>query len=225
MSLTPTLHRAGAAALTRPALLLIATLVAFVGYVVVAVGTISQEVGTSADLTPTQLDSLGAAWFVLHLLWVTPPILAATALTLLSRGLPVAGRGVPVLAAITGTCAVAYLLVNLLAYGSQTSTWGENALYPWSVSLSLAAGWFGVLPATVLVSTALARQGIAPRTAWTVTALVGLYWAIEVLSYLPVLLGPGSFAEFEGGLPPFLMGFFWAILGGGILRARVTSQG
>ncbi len=133
-------------------------------------------------------------------------------------------RFVPGLAAVTIACTTAYLLVNLAAYGSGTSTWGSNALYPWSIVLSLAAGWFGVVPATILVTTTLGRRGIARRTAWTVTALVGLYWIVDLLTYLPLLLGPQTFAGFEGGLPPFLLGIFWAILGGGLLRARVPSQ-
>jgi hypothetical protein len=60
--------------------------------------------------------------------------------------------------------------------------------------------------------------------AWTVTVIVGLYWAVELLTYLPVLLGPTTFAEFEGGLPPFLMGIVWAALGVGLLRSRVPSR-
>lgn len=224
MSLTFTFQPTSAVGLKRPAVLLIATLAAFVVYVIFAVATIAKEVETSADLTPAHLDDLGASWLGLHLLWVVPPILAAIAVTLLSRGLRGATRFVPALAAVTIACAAAYLVVNFLAYGSDNATWGENPLYPWSYSLSLAASWFGVLPATLLISTALARQDIARRTAWTVTALVGVYWVIEVLTYLPVIVGPETFAEFEGGLPPFLLGIFWAILGGGLLGSRVTSQ-
>ena len=224
MSLTFTIQPTSAAGLKRPAVLLIATLAAFVVYVSFAVATIAREVGTSADLTPAQMDDLGAVWLGLHVLWVVPPILAAIALTFLSRMLQGATRFVPALAAVTIVFAGAYLLVNLVAYGSDTATWGGNALYPWSIALSLAAGWLGVLPATLLTSTALARQGIARRTAWTVTALVGLYWVVELLTYLPVLLGPETFAGFEGGLPPFLLGILWAILGGGLLRPGVLSQ-
>ena len=170
------------------------------------------------------MDDLGAAWIGLHVLWVVPPILAAIALALLSRRLRGVTRFVPGLAAVTIACTTAYLLVNLAAYGSGTATWGSNALYPWSIVLSLAAGWFGVVPATILVTTTLGRRGIARRTAWTVTALVGLYWIVDLLTYLPLLLGPQTLAGFEGGLPPFLLGIFWAILGGGLLRARVPSQ-
>lgn len=209
--------------LKKPAVLLIATLATFAAYVGFALVSIAEEVTTSADLTPAQMDGLGAAWLGLHVLWVVPPILAAIALTLLSRRLRDVTRFVPALAAVSIACMTAYLLVNLAAYGSEASTWGSNALYPWSVVLSLAAGWFGVIPATMLVSTTLARRGVARRTAWLVTALVALYWVLDLLTYVPVLLGPQTFAGFEGGLPPFLLGIFWAILGGGLLRARVPS--
>lgn len=224
MSLILTSRPSSSSGLRRPAVLLTVTLAAFVVYVTFAVATIAGEVTTSADLTPAQLDDLGAAWLGLHVLWVVPPILAAIALTLLSRRLQGVTRFVPALAAVTIACTTAYLLVNLGAYGSETATWGSNTLYPWSIALSLAAGWFGVIPATLLVSTTLALRGVARRTAWTVTALVGLYWVSDLLVYLPVLLGPETFAGFEGGLPPFLLGIFWAILGGGLLRSRVPSQ-
>ena len=224
MSLTSTHERTSVAGLTRPALLLIKTLALFVVYLIFAVATIAQEVTSSADLTPAQLDDLGASWLGLHLLWAAPSIVAAIALTLLHRRLQGATRFVPVLAGVAIACAVAYVLVNLVAYGSETATWGDNALYPWSVILSLAASWFGAMPATILVCLALARQDIARRTAWTVMWLVGVYGVIEVLTYLPVLLGAETFAGFEGGLPPFLLGIFWAVLGGGLLRARVPSR-
>lgn len=224
MNRTLSPQRTSAAVLQRPAVLLTATLAAFVVYVVFAVATIAEEAKTSADLTPAQLEELGVAWLGLHVLWVVPPILAATSLALLSRTLQGGTRFVPALAAVTTACAAAYVFVNLLAYGSETATWGGNPLYPWSIVLSLAAGWFGVLPATVLVGWTLAGQGIARRTAWTVTALVALYWVVELLVYLPVLVGPETLAEFEGGLPPFLLGIFWAILGGGLLRSHVPSQ-
>ena len=224
MSLAFIFQPTSASGLRKPAVLLTATFAAFVVYLTFAVATIAREVKTSADLTPAQLDDLGAAWLGLHVLWVVPPILAAIALTSLSRRLQGATRFVPAFAAVTIACAAAYILVNLAAYGSETATWGDNALYPWSVTLSLATGWFGVIPATILVSTALAVGGVARRTGWTVTALVGLYWVIELLTYVPVLLGPETFAGFEGGLPPFLLGIAWAILGGGLLRSRVPFQ-
>ena len=208
----------------RPALLLVATLPAFVAYVAFAVLTIAQEVSTSADLTPAQVDDLGVEWMVLHLLWVTPPALAAVALAGLAARLPGAVRHARLLATVTGICLATYLVVNLLAYGSDTATWGDDVLYPWSYTLSLAAGWLGVLPATILVSVTLARQGVAPRTCWTVTVLVAVYWVLEVLTYLPVLLGSATFADFEGGLPPFVLGVLWAVLGGGLLRSGLRSD-
>jgi hypothetical protein len=224
MALDLTTDRTRDVGLKRPAVLLTSTLAAFAAYLTMAVVTLAPVVDTSADLTPQQLDDLGASWFGLHLLWALPPVLAAVGLAMLARRLPAFPRAVTALAGVTAACAAAYLVVNLLAYRSDAPTWGDSALYPWSVSLSLAAGWLGALPATVIVGTALARRGIARRTAGTVVALTSLYWAADVAVYLPVLLGPETFAEHEGGLPPLLLGFFWAALGGGLLRSRVPSQ-
>jgi hypothetical protein len=223
MSLTLTEQPTGLD-LRKPAVLLTATLAAYVLYLVLAVATIADVVSTSADLTPAQLDDLGLAWPALHVLWMVPPILAAVALTRLSRVLGGITWPVPALASVTLVCAAAYLVVNLLAYGSDAASWGDDALYPWSYSLSLAAGWFGTIPATALVAVALARRGIARRTGWTVAVLVGLHGIVEVLSYLPVLVGSATFAGFEGGVPPFVLGLLWAVLAGGILRSGLPSQ-
>jgi len=210
--------------LRAPAWLLVGTLAAFVAYVAFAIATISKVADTSATLTPGQIDDLGASWMAVHLTWMVPPVLAAVALTLLSRRLGTTTRFVPVLAAVALALAMAYLVVNGLAYGSDAATWGQNELYPWSYLLSISVGWLGVLPATLLVTVALARAGIARRSAWTLTVLVGLYWAFDLLTYLPVILGPATLAAFEGGLPPFLLGIFWAVLGGSLLKSRVTSE-
>lgn len=224
MTLTAIDRTASITGSRRPAGLLLATLPAFVAYVAFAVLTIAKEVTTSADLTPSQVDDLGLEWIVLHLLWMTPPLLAAVALASISGRLPGAARYARPLAAVTGICAAGYVVVNLLAYSSDAATWGADVLYPWSYTLSLAAGWLGVLPATLLVCVTLARQGVARRTCWTVGALVAAYWVLEVLTYLPVLLGSSTFAGFEGGLPPFLLGVLWAVLGGGLLRSGLRSD-
>jgi hypothetical protein len=66
-------------------------------------------------------------------------------------------------AVATIACAAAYIAVNVAAYGSETA-WGDHVLYPWSVALSVAAGWFGVLPATMLVGATW--PGAASPAAW-----------------------------------------------------------
>jgi hypothetical protein len=221
MTLTRTPPRADA---KRPAWLLILTLPAFVAYLALAVATIAEEAdSSSAELTPAQISDLGVSWIALHLLWMTPSVLAAVGLALLAGRWRLRGTtAVPILAGVAVVLAAAYLVVQVLAFGFDGPTWGDSRLYPLGVGLSLAAGWAGTLPATVLVAVALARQGIIRRTAWAVAALTALYFVFELLTYLPVLLGPASFAE-TVGLPPFLLGIFWAVLGGGLLRARVPS--
>jgi len=213
-----------ATGLAKSAWLLVATLPAYVAYLALALTTIAQQVHTSSDLTPADIDELGLAWLALHVLWVLPPVLAAIALMGVARR--VGGRLprlVPVLATVTFAFAAAYLVVNVLAFGSDSATWGDSSLYPWSPLTSLLAGWLGVHAATLVVVAALAKAGIARRTAIVVGAIYALYVAFEVLTYLPVIFGPTTFAGFLGGLPPFLLGIFWAALGGGLLKWRVTS--
>jgi hypothetical protein len=209
----------------RPAWLLILTLPAFIVFLGVATVTVAAQTdASSAELTLAQLNELGIVWVAVHLLWVTPPLLAAVGLALLARTwrMPHA-TAVTILGWAAGALALAYLVVQLLAFGFDGDTWGDSPLYPLGVALSVALGWFGTLPATILVSVALARRGVARMTALTVAVLVALYVVFELLVYLPVLFGSASLAE-TAGLPPFLLGFFWAVLGIGLLRSRVPSS-
>ena len=209
----------------RPAWLLVLTLPAFIAYLVLAVGTIAREAdSSSAELTPAQLSDLGVWWIALHLLWITPSALAAIGLAQLARRqrLPHT-TAVPTLACAALVLAAAYLVVQLLAFQFDGGTCGDSRLYPLAVVLSLAVGWVGTLPATILVSVVFARHRIARKTAWTVAALTAIYYVFELLTYLPVLVGPGTFAE-TTGLPPFLLGLFWAGFGGSVLLARVPSE-
>ena len=209
----------------RPAWLLMLTLPAFAAFLGVATVTIAtQAVASAAELTPTQMRELGVAWVALHLLWVTPSLLAAFSLARIARAwqLPHV-PAIRLLAWVAVSLAVAYVVVQLLALGFDGGTWGESAIYGLGVGLSLAIGWFGTLPATVLVGAALARRGIARITAWSVAALAGIYLVFEVLVYLTVLFGSATLAD-TVGLPPFLLGIFWAALGVGLLRSRVSSS-
>ena len=221
MTLTLTPPQIG---LKKPAWLLVATLPAYVAYLALAVATIAREAHTSADLTPAEIDGFGVAWMAMHVLWVLPLVLAAIALVGLARRVPgPLTRCVPAFAAIAVAAASMYLVVNALAFGAESETWGESALYPWSPVASLVAGWFGVHVATLIVIVALVREGIARRTALVVGIVYALYAVFEVLTYLPVVFGPATFADFLGGLPPFLLGIFWAVLGGGLLKSPITS--
>jgi len=217
-------HAAPATETRRPAWLLVLTLPIFIAYVVVAVATIAQKADTtSAELTPAQISDLGVLWVLVHVLWVAPPIVAVIALSLVARKRQLARTAtVPVMAGVGGVLAAAYLVVQLLAFGVGGETWGDSRLYPLGVVLSLAVGWCAALPATILVAVVLARSGVSPKTCWTVAALTALYFVFEVLTYLPALFGPATLDE-AVGLPPFLIGFFWAALGGALHRARVPS--
>jgi hypothetical protein len=221
--MTLTTHRP-TVGLRRPAWLLVATAPAYLAYLALSVMSLAPRADTSAELTPVDLEELGALWVVVHALWVTPLVLAAVALTALAREVPgPLTRWVRALAAITCCFAAAYLGVNLLALGSDAATWGDDRLYPLSPVTSLFAGWFGVHVATLIVVLALRRAGIARRTATVVAVLFALYLILEVLTYLPILFGPATFAGFLGGVPPFLAGVLWAVLGGGVLKSRIPS--
>lgn len=206
--------------LRRPAWLLVLTLPAFVAYVVVAVTTLATKTdASSAELTSAQLSDLGVAWVALHVLWMTPPALAAVALLLIARRLPPrVARPIALFSAVALLLAVAYLVPQLLAFGVDTRTWGDRSLYGIGVVLSLAVGWVGVLPATMLVAVSLARRAVSPKVCRTVAVATGLYLALELLTYLPAL-GDATLAGTTGP-PPFLLGFFWALLG-----LRLLSSG
>src|SRR5688500_1704478 len=55
-----------------------------------------------------------------------------------------------------------------------SGTWGDSPWYVAGLCLSLAVGWCGTIPATLLVTRDLARRGIAPRTARTSRTDLGL---------------------------------------------------
>jgi hypothetical protein len=206
----------------RPAWLLISTLPLFITFLVLATVTIAEQTeASSAELTQVQLNELGAGWVALHLLWISPPLLAATGLAMLARTWSMrSATAVRVFAGMTMILALAYLVVQGLAFGFEGETWGDSGLYPLGVALSLAVGWFGSLPATILVSGALARHGVARGTAWAVAVLATLYLALELLAYLLVLFGAAELAE-TAGIPPFVLGILWAALGVALLRSRV----
>ncbi len=206
--------------LRRPAWLLILTLPAFVAYVVLAVTTLATEAdSSSAELTPAELSDLGVSWVALHVLWMTPPVLAAIALVMIARRMSLGlAPAVTALATVTVVLAAAYLVPQALAFGAETATWGDSDLYGVGVVLSLAVGWVGVLPATVVVAIGLAKRGISPKVSWGIAVFTGLYLALELLTYLPAL----GAAELEDttGPPPFLLGFVWALLGVRLLARR-----
>lgn len=223
MVLTPTRP---STRLTRPAWLLVATLPAYIAFVVLSATLLRPRVELgSAELTPDQIGELGPGWVAIALLWVLPPVLAAVGLAGIARGLPRTRltRAVPYLGGLVTVLAVAYVAVHLLGIGAGTLTWGESPLFTTGFVLSLLIGWAGVHPASLLVLGTLVRAGIARRTATVVGVIYVLYWAVELLIYLPVLLGPGDLAGADAGLPPFLLGFFWAAVGGALLRTGVPS--
>jgi hypothetical protein len=206
--------------LRRPAWMLVLTLPAYVAYVVVAVTTLATEAdSSSAELTPPELSDLGVSWVALHVLWMTPPVLAAIALVMMARRVGLGqARLVAVLSAVAVVLAAGYLIPQLLAFGAGTATWGDSDLYGIGVVLSLAVGWVGVLPATVMVTIGLAKHGITRKVSWGIAIFTGLYVVLELLTYLPAL-GSAELAETTGP-PPFLLGFVWALLGVRLLARR-----
>jgi len=198
----------------RPELLLFATLPAFVVYVAVAVATVATETdSTSAELTPAALSDLGPSWMALHVLWMAPSVLAALGLALLAARAGL--RTTPQVRRLREgaiALAVLYLVPQGMAYTLDAQTWGDSPWYAVGVALSLGVAWLGTIPATLLVTTGLARRGIVPRTARTIAALCGLYLVWEVLTYASIAFGPATLTDTVGP-PPFLLGLLWAALG------------
>jgi len=214
-------------AFRAPAWLLVATLPAYVAFLVLSVSTLAPKVEfSSAELSPAEIGAMGLGWMALAITWMMPVVLAAAALVLLSRRLPSGGplRIVPVLGGFAALLAMVHVMVNLLAPAAESPTWGDSPLFTASMLSSLLAGWIGVHPATLIVLWALVQAGIAKRTAIVVGVIYALYWAFELLVYLPVLLSPEGLSAETVGLPPFLLGILWAAVGGALLRARVASD-
>jgi hypothetical protein len=198
----------------RPALLLVLTLPAFVAYVAVAIATVATKAdSSSAELTPQEVSDLGVSWMLLHLLWMVPSVLAILGLARLAArvGRPADGV-VPRLVVVTLALVVLYLVPQVLAYGVDEATWGESPWYAVGVTLSLLVGWLGTIPATLLVTLGLAREGVVRRTARTISVLCGLYLLWEVLTYAAIALGSPTLVDTVGP-PPFLLGLLWAVLG------------
>lgn len=207
--------------------LLVASLPAYIAFVALSAAVLRPRVeSTAAELTQDQLSDLGLPWVLLSVLWVLPPVLAAVALAMIARHLPQtrATQAVPKLAAASVVLAVAYVVVQVVGLSAQTPTWGESPWFSAGFVISLLIGWAGVHPATLLVLGALRAAGVARRTMLVVAVIYALYWAVELVTYLPALVGPGTMADAAVGLPPFLLGFFWAVVGGALLRTGVPSQ-
>lgn len=211
----------------RPAWLLVGTLPTYVFYLIASFAVLSPRVElSSAELTPAEIAAIEPTFTALNVLWVLPPVMAAVALAAISRSLPpsIALTGVRYLAWSTAALGVTYVVVGALASRQEAATWGESPLFFAWVILSLMMGWLGVHPATLIVLQALVRAGAAARTALVVSVLYALYWVLEILLYLPVLLDPSGSALATAGLPPFLLGLFWAAVGGALIRRGVPSH-
>ena len=123
----------------RPARLLVATLPAYVVYLVASVAVLRPRVELSAaELTPAEIGGLEPAFTALNALWVLPPVLAAVALAAIAGRLPRrrALSAVPYLAGSTVVLAVAHVVVGALASRQDTATWGDSPLFAVSVILS-----------------------------------------------------------------------------------------
>jgi hypothetical protein len=198
----------------RSELLLVSTLPAFVAYLVVAVLTVATKAeSSSGELTPGDLSDLGASWLVVHVLWMAPSVLAVLGLTRLA---PRAGDRAAVVVqrclVVTLGLATLYMVPQVAAYTVDAETWGDSPWYAAGVALSLAVGWLGTIPATLVVALGLARRGVVPRSAYAVVALCALYLAWEVATYAAVALGSPTLLDTVGP-PPFLLGVLWAFLG------------
>lgn len=197
------------------------TLPAFAAYLVVAVTSLATRTESgSAELTPGQLSDLGPTWVLVHVLWMAPSVLAILGLArLASREDLDAARAVRRLVVVALALVALYLVSQLLAFGIGTATWGESSWYPVGITLSLAVGWLGTIPATLLVTHGLAKRGVAPRTARAIIVLCGLYVVWEASTYVAVVAGAATIAG-TAGPPPFVLDILWAVLGARVWRSR-----
>ena len=198
----------------RPALLLVLTVPAFVAYLGAAIAKLATKAdSSSAELSIAQISDLGAWWMLVHLLWVTPSVLAILGLSgLADRAGPRALTARGTLAFVSIALAATYLLVQAMAYVVDTPTWGDSGWYVVGVAVSLAVGWLGTIPATVLTALGLARRGVIPRTSRLLAVVCGVYLVWEVVTYAAVAFTSATLLD-TSGPPPFLLGLVWATLG------------
>lgn len=209
----------------RPEVLLVSTLPAFVAYVAVAAATLATVADTtSAELTPAQVSGLGASWMLVHLLWMAPSVLAALGLSgLLGRERPGGADVRRLVVPATLGLAVLYVATQAVAYRVDTATWGDSGWYAVGVGLSLVVGWGVTIPATLLVTARLVREGVVPRAARVVAVLTGVYLLWEVATYVAIVVGPPTLIDTVGP-PPFVLGLLWAGVGARLWWSRRSGK-
>lgn len=214
------------AGLAKPGVLLLAALPVFVGYLLVAATTLATKVEqSSAELAPNELDAMAGSWVLLSALWTAAVILAAAGLVSFGRILDQAGRiGAMVrpVAVLSVGLILAWFAVQLVQLRTDTPRIGDSALYTVGVALSLFSFWAAII-ATIGACVALRRARIATIAATVVATLMVLYFAFDLLTYLPAFFGSVDLKE-AVGLPPFLMSVIWAILGTAVLRRGVPFR-
>jgi len=203
-----------------PARLLVAALVPLVAFMAMAHVTI---VGDSAgSMTPSQIGDRTVQWILVACFWVLPVILAAIAFmriaTLLGAGSvirPLAFVGIVLLVAhVVAQAAVIWFV--------DTPTLGGSALYAFAILVSLL-GWWAVDIVALLTCRELFRAKVVPRAALVIGLLTGLLLVLEVVIYVPALVG-GSELHDTIGLPPMLLPLLWAVLGAILWRKTASTR-
>lgn len=203
-----------------PSRLLVAALVPLVAFMALAHITV---VGDSAgSMTPSQIGDRAVQWILLAAFWVLPVALAAIAFmqlaTLLQTG------GTIRLLAVVG---IVFLLAHVVAEAGviwfvESPTLGDSSLYAFAILLSLL-GWWVVDVAAVLTCRELFRAKVVPRPALIIGLITGLLLVLELVVYVPALVG-GKELHDTIGLPPMLLPLLWAVLGAILWRKAASSR-
>ena len=192
-----------------PARMLVAALVPLVAFMAMAHVTI---VGDSAgSMTPSQIGDRTVQWILVACLWVLPVILAAIAFmriaTLLGAGSVIRALALVGIVLLVGNVAAQTAVIWFV----DAPTLGDSTLYAFAILVSLL-GWWAVDIVALLTCRELFRANVVPRAALVIGLMTGLLLVLEVVIYVPALVG-GSELYKTIGLPPMLLPLLWAALG------------
>ena len=203
-----------------PGRILVAALIPLVAFMAMAHTTV---VGDSAgSMTPSQVGDRAVQWILVACFWVLPVILAAIAFTRLATLLE-AGSLIRLLAFVGIVLLFAHVVAQAgVIWFVDSPTLGDSSLYAFAILVSLL-GWWAVDVAAVLTCRELLRAKAASTAALVIGLLTGLFFVLELVIYVPALVG-GKELHDTIGLPPMLLPLLWAVLGAILWRKTASAR-
>lgn len=203
-----------------PGRLLVAALIPLVAFMAMAHTTV---VGDSAgSMTPSQVGDRAVQWILVACFWVLPVILAAIAFTQLATHLE-AGSLIRLLAFVGIVLLIAHVVAQAgVIWFVDSPTLGDSPLYASAILISLL-GWWAVDIVALLTCRELFRAKVAPTAALVIGLLTGLFLVLELVIYVPALVG-GKELHDTIGLPPMLLPLLWAVLGAILWRKAASAR-